>query len=108
MFICSLFDFSYLQAMEIKGLQALLITKPLQFGHLLLYSLSIWTLVTIHVVHCRRHEVSNLQSHQQIGTEQISPLETINDGKSHIYILFAVIIFCILYYMLQNLHNKLI
>lgn len=70
--------------MEIKGLQALLISRPLQFGQIFLYSLSIWTLVTIQMVQCRHHEISNLQSsssNQQLGSEQISPLDTINDSK---------------------------
>lgn len=73
--------------MEIKGLQALLIARPLQFGQIFLYSLSIWTLVTIQMVQCRHHEISNLQSsssNQQLGSEQISPLDTINDSECDI------------------------
>lgn len=75
---------SFLQTMEIKGLQVLSISRPLQFGQIFLYSLSIWTLVTIQMVQCRHHEISNLQSssNQQLGSEQISPLDTINDSKS--------------------------
>lgn len=93
---------SFLQTMEIKGLQALLISRPLQFGQIFLYSLSIWTLVTIQMVQCRHHEISNLQSsssNQQLGSEQISPLDTINDSKCetgwHVFEMFYFL-FCIL------------